>query len=193
MLKRYLKRYSTSWSCVHAKALQSHPALCDPMDCGLPGSSVHWILQARILEWVAISSSNHDHEGNANQNYNEASPHSCQNGCHQKDKKLQVLVRMRGKKGTLLMETWIGGAIVEISMDVCGLEDSILRCNSLPIDLQLRCNHNKIPSRIFWTTWHIGSSYIDTLRWYLLKFVSYCFSRFLRWPIRSSTRDLKVL
>ena len=28
--------------------------LCDPMDCGLPGSSVHGILQARILEWVAI-------------------------------------------------------------------------------------------------------------------------------------------
>ena len=31
--------------------------LCDPMDCGPPGSPVHGILQARILEWVAISSS----------------------------------------------------------------------------------------------------------------------------------------
>ena len=31
--------------------------LCDPTDCGPPGSSVHGILQARILEWVAISSS----------------------------------------------------------------------------------------------------------------------------------------
>ena len=31
------------------------PTLCDPMDCSLPGSSVHGILQARILEWVAIS------------------------------------------------------------------------------------------------------------------------------------------
>ena len=31
------------------------PPLCDPMDCGPPGSSVHWILQARILEWVVIS------------------------------------------------------------------------------------------------------------------------------------------
>ena len=29
--------------------------LCDPLDCDLPGSSVHGILQARILEWVAIS------------------------------------------------------------------------------------------------------------------------------------------
>ena len=28
--------------------------VCDPMDCSLPGSSVHGILQARILEWVAI-------------------------------------------------------------------------------------------------------------------------------------------
>ena len=33
---------------------QSGPTLCDPMDCSLPGSSVHVILQARILEWAAI-------------------------------------------------------------------------------------------------------------------------------------------
>ena len=30
------------------------PTFCDPMDCTLPGASVHGILQARILEWVAI-------------------------------------------------------------------------------------------------------------------------------------------
>ena len=35
--------------------LLSRVRLCDPMDCSLPGSSVHGILQARILEWVAIS------------------------------------------------------------------------------------------------------------------------------------------
>ena len=34
---------------------QSCPTLCDPVDCSPPGSSVHEILQARILEWVAIS------------------------------------------------------------------------------------------------------------------------------------------
>ena len=34
---------------------QSCPTLCDPMDCSPPGSTVHGILQARILEWVAIS------------------------------------------------------------------------------------------------------------------------------------------
>ena len=33
------------------------PTLCDPMDCSLPGFSVHGIFQARILKWVAISSS----------------------------------------------------------------------------------------------------------------------------------------
>ena len=38
------------------KSLQSCPAFCDPMDYSLPGYSVHGILQARILEWVAISS-----------------------------------------------------------------------------------------------------------------------------------------
>ena len=36
--------------------VQSCPTLCDPLDCNLPGSSVHGILQAGILEWVAISS-----------------------------------------------------------------------------------------------------------------------------------------
>ena len=38
-----------------AKSLQSCPTLCDSMDCSLPGSSVPGILQARTLEWVAIS------------------------------------------------------------------------------------------------------------------------------------------
>ena len=33
---------------------QSCLTLCDSMDCSLPGSSVHGILQARILEWVAM-------------------------------------------------------------------------------------------------------------------------------------------
>ena len=37
-----------------AKSLQSCPTLCDPLDCSLPGSSVQGILQARILEGVAI-------------------------------------------------------------------------------------------------------------------------------------------
>ena len=36
---------------------QSCPTLCDPVDCSPPGSSVHGILQARILEWVAVPSS----------------------------------------------------------------------------------------------------------------------------------------
>ena len=43
--------------CVCAKLLQSCLTLCDPMDCSLPGSSVHGISQARILEWVAMPSS----------------------------------------------------------------------------------------------------------------------------------------
>ena len=37
-----------------AKSLQSHPTLCDPIDGSLLGSSVHEILQARILKWVAV-------------------------------------------------------------------------------------------------------------------------------------------
>ena len=42
---------------MHAKLLQSCPTLCDLMDCSLPGSSVHGIIQARMLEWVAMLSS----------------------------------------------------------------------------------------------------------------------------------------
>ena len=38
-----------------AKVLQSCPTLCHPVDYSPPGSSVQWILQARTLEWVAIS------------------------------------------------------------------------------------------------------------------------------------------
>ena len=40
-----------------AKLLQSCPTLCDPMNYSSPGFSVHRILQARILEWIAIPSS----------------------------------------------------------------------------------------------------------------------------------------
>ena len=40
--------------CVCAKSLQSFLTGCDPMDCSLPGFSVHRILQARILEWVSM-------------------------------------------------------------------------------------------------------------------------------------------
>ena len=41
-----------------AKSIQSCPTLCDPIDGSPPGSSIHGILQARVLEWVAISFSN---------------------------------------------------------------------------------------------------------------------------------------
>ena len=43
-------------TCVYANSFQLHSTLCNPMDCSPPGSSVHGILQVRILEWVAISS-----------------------------------------------------------------------------------------------------------------------------------------
>ena len=40
--------------CRHAQFFQSRPTLCNPMDCSSPGSSVHEIVQARILECVAM-------------------------------------------------------------------------------------------------------------------------------------------
>ena len=47
--------FITLRACVLSCFSQSCPTLCDPMDYSLPGSSVHGILQARLLEWVAIS------------------------------------------------------------------------------------------------------------------------------------------
>ena len=46
------------WIAATAKSRQSCPTLCDPIDGSPPGSSVPGILQARTLEWVAISFSN---------------------------------------------------------------------------------------------------------------------------------------
>ena len=49
-------QHATSSLCA-CSAAQMCPTLCDPMYCSLPGSSVHGILQVRILKWVVISSS----------------------------------------------------------------------------------------------------------------------------------------
>ena len=49
---------ATAAAAAAAKSLQSCPTLCDPIDGSPPGSPVPGILQARTLEWVAISFSN---------------------------------------------------------------------------------------------------------------------------------------
>ena len=56
--------YNNNVSCLRtvsglseSEVAQLCPTLCDSMDCSLPGSSIHGIFQARILEWVATSSS----------------------------------------------------------------------------------------------------------------------------------------
>ena len=43
------------WLTFESEVAQSCLTLCDPMDCSLPGSSLHGIPQARVLEWVVIS------------------------------------------------------------------------------------------------------------------------------------------
>ena len=48
-----VRRQHQIFVCVRAKSLQLHPTLCDPMDCSLPGCSVHGVLQAGILECAA--------------------------------------------------------------------------------------------------------------------------------------------
>ena len=55
-IKRW-KSFAPAWSEVKkwSEVAQSCPTLCDPMDSSLPGSTVHGIFQARVLEWAAIS------------------------------------------------------------------------------------------------------------------------------------------
>ena len=54
--KKELKEMrTTSETSSESEVAQSCPTLCDPMDSSLSGSSLHGILQARVLEWVAIS------------------------------------------------------------------------------------------------------------------------------------------
>ena len=56
MANKHMEIYSTSFiTTAAAKSLQSCQTLCDPMDCSPPGFPVPGILQARTLEWVAIS------------------------------------------------------------------------------------------------------------------------------------------
>ena len=57
MLKVALVGPPASVCCACAKPLQECLTLCHPMDCSLPGSPVHGILQAGILEWVTMPSS----------------------------------------------------------------------------------------------------------------------------------------
>ena len=57
-LKLNIQKTKIMTAAAAAKSLQSYLTLCDPIDGGPPGSPVHGILQARTLEWVAISFSN---------------------------------------------------------------------------------------------------------------------------------------
>ena len=51
---KVVKRYKPPDACIYAKSLQLCLTLRDPMDCNLPGSSVHGTCQARILKCVAM-------------------------------------------------------------------------------------------------------------------------------------------
>ena len=74
-------------------AAKSCLTLCDPMDCTLPGSSVHGISQARILEWVAISFSK------TTQKVCFLKPHFTENRQSLRDspKSLNLLVKLQNK------------------------------------------------------------------------------------------------
>ena len=57
-IARFLPNNTSFYTVAADKSLESYPTLCDPIDGSLPGFPVPGILQARTLEWVAISFSN---------------------------------------------------------------------------------------------------------------------------------------
>ena len=59
---RFSKEYAAAAAAAAAKSLQSYPTLCDPIDGSPQSSPIPGILQARTLEWVAISSPMHESE-----------------------------------------------------------------------------------------------------------------------------------
>ena len=67
-----MKTIKHYWN-ILSEVAQLCPTLCDPMDYSLPGSSVHGIFQARVLEWVAISFSR---ESSRPKDTNPGLPHS---------------------------------------------------------------------------------------------------------------------
>ena len=84
---------------------QSCPTLCDPMDCSLPGSSVHGMSQARILEWGAISFSRGSSRPKAN-NTSAIIPDSVfvLQSCHHLQEVLlntDLILKTNGPKGIL--------------------------------------------------------------------------------------------
>ena len=69
-----------------SEVTQLHPTLSDPMDCSLPGSSVHWIFQASVLEWGTISFSERKNWGTSN---TQSTPSN-----HSKGRWLTYLIRL---------------------------------------------------------------------------------------------------
>ena len=75
--------FNLSWSEVKwSEFTQLCPILCNPMDCSLPGSSAHGILQARILEWIAISFSNMTSKLKGIYRPTSKPPHNTQKSAH---------------------------------------------------------------------------------------------------------------
>ena len=102
---------------LYAKSLQSCPTLCDAMDCSPPGSSVHGIFQARILEWVAMPSS----RGSSQPRDPTRNPH---------------LLHLHWQAGSLPLGTWEAPSFYQNTRVPCVPIVCLYRCH-LPGDSKL--------------------------------------------------------
>ena len=87
------------------EVVQSCLTLRDPMDCCLPGSSVHGIFQARVLEWGGIAFSIIHHQVNVNQSQNKIPTHIHQDGSNQITGSYKCWLGSR-EVGTLILSWW---------------------------------------------------------------------------------------
>ena len=93
---------SSSWQVKESEVAQSCPTLCNTMDCSPPGSSVRVILQARILEWVALSSSRRS----SDQGLNLCLPHCRQTVYHLSHQGSPLIKKTQKYKYRLYRHEW---------------------------------------------------------------------------------------
>ena len=138
-----------------AKSLQSCLTLCDAMDHRLPGSSVHGILQARTLEWVAMPSSKGASQPRNGTRVSYVSCigrwvryHQCHLGCKNKFllfKPLLITFRIKSK---LLHKVWKSFHKL-VSGSVCGLYHTMFHYNFSPSPFTRHLELFKVLNQLF--------------------------------------------
>ena len=119
--------------CMQAQLSQSSPTICDPMDCSLQGFFVHEILQIRILEWVAMTSS----RGSSHPGIEPGSPVLQTNSLLLSHQGSSLFPRIP-RKGLKFHWLWVGHVLIHEPITVTKGVGTIIDGNSDRLSLNLR-------------------------------------------------------